>query len=326
VIEDVRAMSEALTNKRPIISVIISPKRDGDRDALQRALSELAQQDPTIRIEPESLAGQTTISAMSELHLEIICDRIVREHKVQIDAGSPKVIYLETIRKKSEAEGKYVRAVSRHSIYGHVKLKLEPRDAGSGYQFVNESPEGAIPTEFLEPINLGIQGGMKGGVLAGYEMVDVRAILYDGSHHMGDSSEMAFRIAASMAFKEAARKANPVVLEPIMSIEVVTPEDFVGIILGDLSRRRGRIEGMEHRSGSLVVRAHVPLAEMITYAIHMRSMAQGRASYSMQFVGYEEAPHTGESGNDEAGAVASRPKGPKSGSGHAAAKLDSDSE
>jgi elongation factor G len=319
-------MSESSTHKRPIICVVIRPKTDDDRQSLQRALSELAQQDSTIGIETESPDGQTTISGMGELHLEVICDRIVREYKVQIEIGKPKVIYLETIRKQSEAEGKYVRAVSRHCIYGHVKLRLEPLKAGSDYQFIDESSAGAVPRKFLEAINSGIQESMKGGVLAGCEMVGVRAILYDGSYHVEDSNEMAFKIAASMAFKEAARKANPVILEPLMLIEVVTPEDFAAVIMGHLSFRRGRIESMEIRAGSLVINALVPLVELIGYATHMRSSTQGRASYSMNFARYEEAPHVGDSGAEEAGVVANRPTGPTAGRGHAAAKPDSESE
>ncbi|MGA3087598.1 MAG: hypothetical protein ABSD75_03235 [Terriglobales bacterium] len=319
-------MSEASTHKRPIIRVVIKPKIDDDHQSLQRALSELAQQHPTVKIETGSPDKQTIISGMDELNLEVICDRIVREYKIQIEIGKPKVIYLETIRKQAEAEGKYVRAVSGHCIYGHVKLRLEPLEAGSDYQFIDESSEGAFPRKFLDAINSGIQQGMKGGVLAGCEMVDVRAIFYDGSYHAEDSNEMAFRIASAMAFKEAARKASPVILEPLMSIEVVTPEDFAGVIMGELSFRRGRIEGMEIRAGSPVISALVPLIELIGYATHVRSSTHGRASYSMNFAHYEEVPHSGDSGAEEAGVVANRPKGPTAGKGHAAAKPDSESE
>lgn len=319
-------MSEPSTHQRPIICVVVWPKTNDGDQSLQRALSELAQQDPTIRIETESPDGQTTISGMGELHLEAICDCVVREYKVEIGIAKPKVIYLETIRMQSEGEGKYVRAFSRHCMYGHVKLRLEPLKAGGDYQFIDESSEGAVPRKFLEAINLGIQEGMKGGVLAGCEMVDVRAILCDGSYHGEDSNEIAFKIAASMAFKEAARKANPVILEPLMSIDVVTPEDFAGVIMADLSFRRGRIEGMEIRAGSLVISAIVPLVELIGYATYMRSSTRGRASYSINFARYEEAPHSGDSGAEEAGVVANRPKGPTEGRGRAAAKWDSESE
>jgi elongation factor G len=310
---------------RTVISVAIRPRTSGDGERLQRALSDLAQEDLTIRIAPGPTGGETIVGGMGGLHLEIICERIVREYKIAIDVGEFKVIYLETIRKKSEAEGKYVRAISRHYMYGHVKIRLEPREAGSGYEFVDEIKDGAVPAEFVEPVNLGIQEAMKGGVLAGHEMVDLRAVLYDGSHHIGDSNEMAFKIAGSMAFKEAARKAGPVVLEPVMSVEVVTREEFAGAILGDLSKRRGCIEGMEHRAGSQVIRATVPLATIIGYAQHMRLITQGRVEYSMDFARYEEVPRGGESGADEAGVTAIKPKKPTAGSGFAAAQWDDES-
>jgi elongation factor G len=310
---------------RTVISVAIRPRTSGDGERLQRALSDLAQEDLTIRIAPGPTGGETIVGGMGGLHLEIICDRIVREYKIAIDVGEFKVIYLETIRKKSEAEGKYVRAFSNRCMYGHVKIRLAPREPGSGYEFLDEIRNGAVPPEFVEPINLGIQEGMTGGVLAGHEMVDLRAVLYDGSYHVGDSTEMAFKIAGSMAFKEAARKAGPVVLEPVMSVELVTSEESAGAILGDLSRRRGRIEGMEHRSGSQVIRATVPLATMIGYAQHMRSITQGRVEYSMNFARYADVPRGGESGGDEAGVTANKPKRPKAGSGFAAAQWDDES-
>lgn len=318
-------MNESNAHNRPIVSVAINPKAVNDRQDLQRALSDLAQQDPTIRIKMESTDGKTILSGMGELHLEVICERILHEYKVQVDIGKPCVIYLETIREKSEAEGKYIRALSRHCMYGYVKLRIEPKEAGSGYQFVDESSDGAVPREFVEPVNLGIQEAMKGGILAGCEMIDLQAILYDGSYHVGDSNEMAFKIATSMAFKEGARKASPVVLEPVMSVEVVVPEDFAGAIIGDLSSRRGRIEGIEHHSGSLAITAAAPLAEMIGYATQMRSITHERAKYSMHFAHHESAPHPDESGPDELGVTANRPRVPKAGSGSAAAKLDPES-
>jgi elongation factor G len=247
---------------------------------------------------------------MSELHLEVICSRMLHEYKIQLDVGNPRVIFVETIRKQAEAEGKYMRQTGGRGQYAHVKLRLEPREPGSDYQFVDEITEGAVPPEFVEPVNFGIQEAMKAGILAGHEMVDLRAVLYDGSYHDVDSNEMAFKIAGSMAFKEAACKAIPVIMEPVMSVEVVTPEDFVGSIMGDLSFRRGRIEGMEHRAGSQVITAVAPLAEMLGYATQMHSITQGQAEYSMQFDHYEAAPRTGESGADEAGVTANRPKGP----------------
>lgn len=313
-------MTDSPSPNRPVISVAIRPRVTNDRENLRRALSTLAQQDPTMRIATEPIDGQTIISGTGELHLEAICDRILHEYKIEIDVGKPKVIYLETICKQADGEGKYIRQTGGRGQYAHVKLKLEPREPGDGYQFVDRTKQGAVPAEFVEPVNLGIQEAMEGGILAGYEMVDLRAILFDGSYHVGDSNEMAFKIAASMAFKDAARQASPVILEPVMSLEVITPEDFAGAITGDLSSRRGRIEDMECRTGSLVVHAVVPLAEMLGYATNVRSITQGRADYSMNFARYEPAPHRGESGGDEAGVTANKPKGPRAGSGFAAAE------
>jgi elongation factor G len=216
---------------------------------------------------------------------------MMREYKVEANVGKPQVAYRETIRKPSEAEGKFIRQTGGRGQYGHVKIRLEP-NPGKGYEFENEIVGGTVPKEYIKPVDQGIKEALKGGILAGYEMVDVKAILYDGSYHDVDSSEMAFKIAGSMAFKEAARKASPVLLEPVMSVEVVTPEDYAGVIMGDLSSRRGRIEGMEHRAGSQVIKAIVPLAEMFGYATHMRSSTQGRAEYSMHFARYEEAPRS----------------------------------
>jgi elongation factor G len=228
---------------------------------------------------------------MGELHLEIIVDRMMREYKVEANVGKPQVAYRETIRKNSQAEGKFIRQSGGKGQYGHVKIRLEPNPA-KGYEFVNEITGGSIPKEFIKPVDAGIKEALEGGVLAGYEMVDVKATLYDGSYHDVDSSEMAFKIAGSMAFKEAAKKASPVLLEPVMSVEVVVPEDFMGVIVGDLNSRRGRIEGMEHRAGSQVIRAMVPLSEMFGYATNMRSSTQGRATFSMHFARYEEAPRS----------------------------------
>jgi elongation factor G len=318
-------MSESNAQSRPVISVAVRPKADDDRENLQRALSDLIREDPTLRIAAGTTIGETTISGMGELHLEITCDRVSREYGIQIDVGTPMVIYLETIRKQAEAEGKYIRRTSR-SQYAHVKVRLEPLEPGSGYKFADEITNDAVPAEFVEPVNLGIQEAMKAGISAGHEVVDLRAVLYDGSYHDIDSNEMAFKIAGSTAFKEAARKASPVLLEPVMSVEVVMPEGFAGAIMGDLSSRRGRIEGMEHRAGSQVIKAIVPLAEMFGYAIHMRSITQGRASYSMHFDRYEVVPHRGERGGDEAGVTANKPKSPKRGTGFASAQLDEESE
>jgi len=217
-------------------------------------------------------------------------DRMMREFGVQANVGKPQVAYRETIRKAAQAEGKYIRQTGGSGQYGHVRIRLEPNEPGKGYEFINDVVGGVIPKEFIKPVDQGIKEALEGGVLAGYEMVDVKATLYDGSYHDVDSNEMAFKIAGSMAFKEAARKASPVLLEPVMSVEVVVPEEYMGTIIGDLSSRRGRIEGLEHRAGSQVIKAMVPLAEMFGYATNMRSNTQGRATFSMHFSRYEEAP------------------------------------
>jgi len=283
---------ESITFAVPVISVAVEPKTKADQEKMGIALGKLAQEDPTFKVHTDPDSGQTIISGMGELHLEIIVDRMMREYKVEANVGKPQVAYRETIRKKSEAEGKYIRQTGGRGQYGHAKIRLEPQEPGKGYEFVNEIVGGSVPKEFIKPIDQGIREAMEGGVLAGYEMVDVKATLYDGSYHDVDSNEMAFKIAGSMAFKEAARKASPVLLEPVMAVEVVTPEDYAGVIMGDLSSRRGRIEGMEHRAGSQVIKAIVPLAEMFGYATHMRSSTQGRAEYSMHFARYEETPRS----------------------------------
>ena len=283
---------ESITFAVPVISVAVEPKTKADQEKMGMALGRLAQEDPTFKVHTDPDSGQTIISGMGELHLEIIVDRMMREYKVEANVGKPQVAYRETIRKKAEAEGKYIRQTGGRGQYGHAKIRLEPQEPGKGYEFVNDIVGGSVPKEFIKPIDQGIREAMEGGVLAGYEMVDVKATLYDGSYHDVDSNEMAFKIAGSMAFKEAARKASPVLLEPVMSVEVVTPEDYAGVIMGDLSSRRGRIEGMEHRAGSQVIKAIVPLAEMFGYATHMRSSTQGRAEYSMHFARYEEAPRS----------------------------------
>ena len=283
---------ESITFAVPVISVAVEPKTKADQEKMGMALGRLAQEDPTFKVHTDPDSGQTIISGMGELHLEIIVDRMMREYKVEANVGKPQVAYRETIRKHSEAEGKYIRQTGGKGQYGHAKIKLDPQPAGTGYEFVNDITGGSVPKEFIKPIDQGIQEALEGGILAGYPMVDVKATLYDGSYHDVDSNEMAFKIAGSMAFKEAARKASPVLLEPVMAVEVVTPEDYAGVIMGDLSSRRGRIEGMEHRAGSQVIKAIVPLAEMFGYATHMRSSTQGRAEYSMHFARYEEAPRS----------------------------------
>jgi len=283
---------ESIEFAAPVISVAVEPKTKADQEKMGMALGRLAQEAPTFNVHTDPDSGQTIISGMGELHLEIIVDRMMREYKVEANVGKPQVAYRETIRKHAEAEGKYIRQTGGRGQYGHAKIYLDPQPPGTGYEFVNDIVGGSVPKEFIKPIDQGIQEALEGGVLAGYPMVDVKATLFDGSYHDVDSNEMAFKIAGSMAFKEAARKASPVLLEPVMAVEVVTPEDYAGTIMGDLSSRRGRIEGMEHRAGSQVIKAIVPLAEMFGYATHMRSSTQGRAEYSMHFARYEEAPRS----------------------------------
>jgi elongation factor G len=285
--EDHPIALESITFAVPVISVAVEPKTKADQEKMGMALSRLAQEDPTFKVHTDPDSGQTIISGMGELHLEIIVDRMMREYKVEANVGKPQVAYRETIRRHAEAEGKYIRQTGGRGQYGHAKIYLDPQPPGTGYEFVNDVVGGSVPKEFIKPIDQGIQEALEGGVLAGYPMVDVKATLYDGSYHDVDSNEMAFKIAGSMAFKEAARKASPVLLEPVMAVEVVTPEDYAGVIMGDLSSRRGRIEGMEHRAGSQVIKA-----EMFGYATHMRSSTQGRAEYSMHFARYEEAPRS----------------------------------
>ena len=281
---------ESIEFPDPVIAVAVEPKTKSDQEKMGVALSKLAQEDPTFRVATDQESGQTIISGMGELHLEIIIDRMMREFNVEANVGKPQVAYRETIRKKSEAEGKYIRQTGGSGQYGHVKLRVEPNGAGKGFEFENDIVGGSIPKEYIKPVEAGIREAMEGGVLAGYPMVDVKAILYDGSYHEVDSNELAFKIAASMGFKEAARKASPVLLEPVMSVEVVVPMEYMGTIIGDLNSRRGRIEGIEHRAGSEVVKSMVPLAEMFGYATQMRSNTQGRATFSMHFSRYEEAP------------------------------------
>ena len=288
--EDHPVVLESIEFPAPVIAVAVEPKTKSDQEKMGVALGKLAQEDPTFKVNTDPDSGQTIIDGMGELHLEILVDRMMREFNVQANVGKPQVAYRETIRKQSQAEGKYIRQTGGSGQYGHVRIRLEPNEPGKGYEFVNEVVGGVIPKEFIKPVDQGIKEAMEGGVLAGYEMVDVKATLYDGSYHDVDSNEMAFKIAGSMAFKEAARKASPVLLEPVMSVEVVVPEEYMGTIIGDLSSRRGRIEGIEHRAGSQVIKAMVPLAEMFGYATNMRSNTQGRATFSMHFSRYEEAP------------------------------------
>ncbi len=284
---------ESITFAVPVISVAVEPKTKADQEKMGMALSKLAQEDPTFKVHTDPDSGQTIISGMGELHLEIIVDRMMREYKVEANVGKPQVAYRETIRKQVRSRGQVHPPDRRpRPVRPRQDSSSSRNEPGKGYEFVNEIVGGSVPKEYIKPIDQGIQEALEGGILAGYPMVDVKATLYDGSYHDVDSNEMAFKIAGSMAFKEAARKASPVLLEPVMAVEVVTPEDYAGVIMGDLSSRRGRIEGMEHRAGSQVIKAIVPLAEMFGYATHMRSSTQGRAEYSMHFARYEEVPRS----------------------------------
>ena len=283
---------ERMEFPEPVISVAVEPKTKSDQEKMGMALSKLAQEDPSFRVRTDEESGQTIISGMGELHLDIIVDRMRREFKVEANVGKPQVAYRETIRKAVEAEGKFVRQSGGRGQYGHVKIKLEPMDEGGGYEFVDNIVGGVVPKDYIGAVGKGIEEQMNNGVLAGFPMVDVRAILFDGSYHEVDSSEMAFKIAGSMAFKNGAMQAKPVLLEPIMKVEAVTPEDYMGDVMGDLNRRRGLVQGMEDAPAGKVIRANVPLAEMFGYATDLRSMSQGRATYSMEFLHYAEAPNS----------------------------------
>lgn len=281
---------EVMTFPAPVISVAIEPKTKVDQEKLGTALQKLAEEDPTFKILTEEETGQTLIWGMGELHLEIIVDRLLREFKVEANVGKPQVAYRETIRKSVEQEGKFIRQSGGRGQYGHVCIKLEPRAPGEGYEFINKITGGTIPREYIEPVNRGIKDAKQSGVLAGYPVVDFQVTLFDGSYHDVDSSEMAFKIAGSMAFKAACKKAQPVLLEPIFSLEVITPDEYMGDVLGNLNSRRGRIEGLEKQSAAQVIHGHVALSEMFGYATDLRSMTQGRASFTMQFAHYAEVP------------------------------------
>ncbi len=281
---------EAMQFPEPVIDVAIEPKTKADQDRLGMALAKLAQEDPTFRVHTDSETRQTIISGMGELHLEIIVDRLVREFKVEAAVGRPQVSYRETIKNDAQGEGRFIRQTGGHGQYGHAKIRLWPLTDGSEYEFSNDVVGGRIPREYIKPVDQGIREALQHGVLAGFPMIGVGVSLYDGSYHDVDSSEMAFKVAGSMAFKDAAAKADPVLLEPLMEVEAVTPEEYMGDVIGDLNARRGKITGLEQRSGSRVIRAFVPLAEMFGYATQLRSMTQGRATYTMQFDHYDEVP------------------------------------
>ena len=281
---------EKMEFPEPVISLAIEPKTKAGQEKMAIALSKLAEEDPTFRAYTDKETGQTIIAGMGELHLEIIVDRLLREFKVEANVGKPQVAYKETIGKLVDQETKYARQSGGKGQYGHVKIKLEPNESGKGYEFINATVGGSIPKEYIEPVNKGIQGALNAGVVAGYPVVDVKVTLYDGSYHEVDSSEMAFMIAGSMAFKEAMRKANPVLLEPIMSVTVTFPEEYMGDVMGDLSSRRGQIRGMDDNYGAKEIKAFVPLSEMFGYASDLRSKTQGRGNYVMEPSHYVEVP------------------------------------
>jgi len=290
-VEDHPIILEAMRFPQPVISVAIEPKTKADQDKLSIALQKLSEEDPTFRVHSDAETAQTIISGMGELHLEIIVDRMKREFKVDANVGRPQVAYRETVRKRVEyVEGKFIRQTGGRGQYGHVVIHLEPGEPGTGFVFEDKIVGGVIPREYISPVEQGVKEALENGVLAGYPMVDIKVELVDGSYHDVDSSEMAFKIAGSMAVKEAARQAHPVLLEPIMDVEVVTPSDYMGDVIGDLSSRRGKIGGMTQRADAQVVAASVPLSEMFGYSTTLRSMSQGRAIYSMQFSHYQEVP------------------------------------
>ncbi len=274
----------------PVISVAVEPKTKADQEKMGIALQKLAQEDPSFRVHTDEESGQTIISGMGELHLEIIVDRMKREFKVEAEVGAPQVAYRETIRSSVEQEYKYAKQSGGRGQFGHVFLRIEPQEPGSGYEFIDDIKGGVIPKEYIPAVDKGIQEAMQRGILAGYPVEDVKVTLYDGSYHEVDSSEMAFKLAGSMGFREGAKKANPVILEPIMKVEIETPEDYMGDVIGDISKRRGQVNGMNDRGGVKLIDAFVPLAEMFGYSTDLRSMSQGRATYSMVFDHYEEVP------------------------------------
>ena len=281
---------ESMEFPEPVIRVAIEPKTKAGQEKMAIALAKLAEEDPTFKTYTDEETGQTIIAGMGELHLEIIVDRLLREFKVEANVGKPQVSYKETIRKMADVDNKYSRQSGGKGQYGHVKIKVEPNESGKGYEFINAIVGGAIPKEYIPAVDDGIKGAMQAGVLAGYPVVDCKVTLYDGSYHEVDSSEMAFKIAGSMAFKEAMRKADPVILEPIMEVTVNTPEEYMGDVIGDLNSRRGQIRGMEAVFGAQEIRALVPLSEMFGYSTDLRSKTQGRGNYTMEPHSYVEVP------------------------------------
>ncbi|NLM44485.1 MAG: elongation factor G [Clostridiales bacterium] len=289
-LEDSPIILENMQFPEPVINVAIEPKTKAGQDKMAIALAKLAEEDPTFKTYTDNETGQTIIAGMGELHLEVLVDRMLREYKVEANIGKPQVAYKETIRRKVQAEGKFIRQSGGKGQYGHVWLEVEPKEPGTGFEFVNKIVGGVIPKEYIPAVQNGVEEAMINGILGGYNVIDVKVTLYDGSYHEVDSSEMAFKIAASMAFKEAMKKANPVLLEPIMKVEVTVPEEYMGDVIGDINSRRGKIEGMEARMGAQVIKSYVPLAEMFGYATDLRSKTQGRGVYSMEMSHFEEIP------------------------------------
>lgn len=288
--EDDPVVMEKMSFPEPVIQIAIEPKTKADQDKLSDALSKLSDEDPTFKVKVDDETGQTLISGMGELHLEILVDRMKREFKVEANIGKPQVAYRETITQSVQAEGKFVKQSGGRGKFGHVWVEISPNEVGKGFEFINGIVGGVVPKEYIPAVSHGIQDAMKNGIIAGFPMVDIKAKLYDGSYHDVDSDEISFRVAGSMAFQAGAKKANPVLLEPIMSVEVVTPEEYLGDVMGDLNSRRGKIEGFSARKDAQVIKAHVPLSEMFGYATILRSMSQGRAIYTMQFDHYSAVP------------------------------------
>lgn len=290
--EDDPIILEKMTFPEPVIQIAIEPKTKADQDKLSESLSKLSDEDPTFRVNVDQETGQTLISGMGELHLEILVDRMKREFKVEANIGKPQVAYRETITEKVDVEGKFIKQSGGRGKYGHVEIELEPNESGKGFEFINAIVGGSVPKEYIPAVSAGIQEAMRNGVVAGFPVVDIKAKLYDGSYHDVDSDELSFKVAGSMAFKNGCKKAKPILLEPIMSVEVVTPEDYLGDVMGDLNSRRGKIEGFNARKDAQVINALVPLSEMFGYATILRSMTQGRALYSMQFDHYQQVPQS----------------------------------
>jgi elongation factor G len=312
-------MNEPENADRLLVWTALRPIQS-DCDDLRRALAKLAEDDPSFRVDGKDVDGEVIIRATGELHLEIICERLLREHRIRVKPRAPEIIYLETLRGTSAAEGKFITQSGGRGHYAHVVLRIEPNPS-EGYKFIDEAPAGAIPERFLDPVDRGVRYALEAGSIAGYEIVDVKVILCDGSYQEGDSDDAAFESAGFMAAKEAMLQASPVLLEPVMSLELIVPQDFCGSIMGDLSSRRGRIEGMEDRAGNQAIRAVVPLAEIIGYATELRSITRGRASYSAQFVKYEQSPGLPLIEDDGVGVTANKPWEPKPKRGAESAEL-----